>query len=218
MPCIEVDTLSTLPRNFPHSIDIFARQREPVRLGDRQRLGDFSAGFLFLFYVPAMDKIDKIVRQRITESFYWKRHCFALNAATLCDKAAELSAVGGLHANSRPTPFLCLVYKLVLINPEREIIEEILHQPHFKYLTAIAAVFVRLMYPAADAYTLLEPLLADYRKLRWQTHNDEKLRHMDELADLLLDGNRAFDLTFTRLPPRIQLEDRGLLGPPLEFV
>ncbi|PRT55588.1 Pre-mRNA-splicing factor 38 [Wickerhamiella sorbophila] len=164
-----------------------------------------------------MEKVDKILKQRITESFYWKQHCFGLNSATLCDKAAEIKAVGGLHLNSRPTPFICLVYKLVLIRPEREIVEELLHQPYFKYLTAIAAVYIRLMYPSVDVYKLLEPLLADYRKLRWQTRNEEVLRHMDELIDMLLEETSVMDLTFPRLIPRIQLEDRRLLDPPVEY-
>lgn len=153
---------------------------------------------------------DKIVRQRIYDSTYWKQFCYELNAATLCDEAVKLTCVGGLCSNQRPTPFLCLCLKLALIHPEREIIEEYLKQPHFKYLTAIAAVYVRLFYSPKDVFLLLEPLLKDYRKLRFQTATSMELRHVDELADMLLTQSRLCDISFPLLLARHLLEDRGL--------
>ena len=40
---------------------------------------------------------EKAVRDRITDSYYWKEQCFGLNAATLCDRAVELS--GSCHGD-----------------------------------------------------------------------------------------------------------------------
>nr|KMM67735.1 hypothetical protein CPAG_04068 [Coccidioides posadasii RMSCC 3488] len=36
---------------------------------------------------------EKAVRDRITDSYYWKEQCFGLNAATLCDRAVELGYI-----------------------------------------------------------------------------------------------------------------------------
>ena len=41
-----------------------------------------------------------------------------------------------------------------------------IQQDHFKYLRAIGAFYFRLTAKARDVYMVLEPLLADRRKLR----------------------------------------------------
>lgn len=76
--------------------------------------------------------MEKAVRDRITESYYWKEQCFGLNAATLCDRAVELTFIGGTYGQQKPTPFLCLVFKLLQLTPEREVVLEYLHNEDFK--------------------------------------------------------------------------------------
>jgi pre-mRNA-splicing factor 38A len=71
---------------------------------------------------------EKGVRDRITESYYWKEQCFGLNAATLCDRAAELKFIGGTTGiMGKPTPFLCLAFKMLQLVPEKDIILEFLN-------------------------------------------------------------------------------------------
>jgi pre-mRNA-splicing factor 38A len=71
---------------------------------------------------------EKAVRDRITDSYYWKEQCFGLNAATLCDRAAELSSIGGTYGGTqKPTPFLCLAFKMLQLAPEKEIVLEYLN-------------------------------------------------------------------------------------------
>jgi pre-mRNA-splicing factor 38A len=71
---------------------------------------------------------EKAVRDRVTESYYWKEQCFGLNAATLCDRAVELTAIGGTFGVAqKPTPFLCLAFKMAQLAPERRIVECWLH-------------------------------------------------------------------------------------------
>jgi pre-mRNA-splicing factor 38A len=71
---------------------------------------------------------EKGVRERITESYYWKEQCFGLNAATLCDRAADLKFIGGTTGiTGKPTPFLCLAFKLLQLVPEKSIILEYLN-------------------------------------------------------------------------------------------
>jgi pre-mRNA-splicing factor 38A len=71
---------------------------------------------------------EKGVRERITDSYFWKEQCFGLNAATLCDRAAELKFIGGTTGiMGKPTPFLCLAFKLLQLVPEKDIILEFLN-------------------------------------------------------------------------------------------
>lgn len=157
--------------------------------------------------------IEKIIRERILDSVYWKEQCFGLTAATLCDRAVDLKAIGGQYANQKVTPFLCLVFKLIQLQPEEEIIKEYLNQSDFKYLRAIAAFYVRLFYKPEDIYKLLEPLLNDYRKLRIRTANGVHLTFMDEFIDSLLTQRRVCDITLPVLTKRVVLEDTDVLEP-----
>ncbi len=78
--------------------------------------------------------IEKIIRERILETLYWKEQCFGLNAATWCDRATALMCIGGQTALQQPTDFMCLVFKLLQIQPEKDIILAYLDdQGDFKY-------------------------------------------------------------------------------------
>ncbi|KAI9659272.1 MAG: hypothetical protein M1821_001530 [Bathelium mastoideum] len=71
---------------------------------------------------------EKAVRDRITESYYWKEQCFGLNAATLCDRAVDLTFIGGTYGVSqKPTPFLCLAFKMLQLTPGKEIVQTYLN-------------------------------------------------------------------------------------------
>lgn len=46
----------------------------------------------------------------------------------------EIRFVGGIYAgNVKPTPFLCLVLKMLQIQPEKDIIVEFIRQEEYKY-------------------------------------------------------------------------------------
>ncbi|CAF0839278.1 unnamed protein product [Rotaria sordida] len=77
--------------------------------------------------------IEKIIRSRIYDCRYWKEDCFALTAELVVDKAVELKYIGGVSGgNIRPTPFLCLVLKMLQICPEKDIIVEFIKNEEFK--------------------------------------------------------------------------------------
>ncbi|KAG9198830.1 hypothetical protein G6514_009297 [Epicoccum nigrum] len=85
------------------------------------------SGLLIRGQNPAL-LFEKGVRERITESYYWKEQCFGLNAATLCDRAVELKFIGGTSGiTGRPTPFLCLAFKMLQLVPEKRIVLEMLN-------------------------------------------------------------------------------------------
>lgn len=176
---------------------------------------------------------EKAVRDRITDSFYWKEQCFGLNAATLCDRAVELTSIGGTYGVSeKPSPFLCLAFKLLQLNPDRDVILEYLNfsdpgsddegdnpmengvvkeRGDFKYLRALGAFYVRLTFDAVDVYKTLEPLLLDYRKLKRRVRDTFTLTYMDQFVDDLLTKDRVCGTSLWKLPSRQQLEDLELL-------
>ena len=156
--------------------------------------------------------LEKPVRDRIVESYYWKEQCFALNAATLCDKASQLTYIGGTYGQQKPTPFLCLLFKLLQLLPEKEIIMVYLQQREFKYLTALAAFYVRLTSEPVEVFKTLEPLLGDWRKLRRRTREGGwRLGWMDGFVDDLLVKDRVCATSLRKLPSRMILEDLGQL-------
>ena len=157
--------------------------------------------------------LEKAVRDRIVDSYYWKESCFAINEATLCDRAATLNSLGGTYGGAqKPTPFLCLALKLLQLTPSKEIILEYLHQEEFKYLSALAAFYVRLTFEAKEVYTTLEPLLGDWRKLRRRTREGRyALTYLDQFVDDLLMKSRVCGTSLMALPKRMVLEDLGQL-------
>ncbi|SJX64668.1 related to PRP38A-pre-mRNA-splicing factor [Sporisorium reilianum f. sp. reilianum] len=158
--------------------------------------------------------IEKPVRARIYESPFWKEHCFALSAATILPLATSLHHIGGLVGLQRPSHFLCLLQKLLQIQPEPAIVSAYLGARQFKYLRALAAFYVRLTYKSTDIYTLLEPLLEDGRKLRRRGSGGEfSIVHMDEWIDMLLTEERVCDIILPRLTRRDVCETRDGLPP-----
>jgi pre-mRNA-splicing factor 38A len=158
---------------------------------------------------------EKPVRDRIVESYYWKEQCFGLNAATILDRATELTFIGGTYGIAqKPTPFLCLAFKLLQITPERDIIMFYLEQEEYKYLRALAAFYIRIAWEKdEDVYQTLEPYLNDMRKLKRRTREGWALTHVDEFIDDLLIKTRVCATTLPKINPRLFLEDEDRLEP-----
>jgi pre-mRNA-splicing factor 38A len=159
--------------------------------------------------------LPKPVRDRITDSYYWKEQCFGLNAATLLDRALELTYIGGTHgAAQKPSPFLCLAFKLLQLTPAKDIILFYLGLAgeEFKYLRALAAFYVRLTWEVdEEVYTTLEPLLSDKRKLRRRMREGWRVTFVDEFVDELLMGSRVCATPLPKIHPRAFLEDEDRL-------
>ena len=55
-------------------------------------------------------------------------------AATLVDKAMELKYIGGTFGgNKKATPFICLVLKMLQLQPEKEIVIEFIKNEDYRY-------------------------------------------------------------------------------------
>lgn len=159
--------------------------------------------------------VEKIIRSRIYDSKYWKEECFALSAELLVDKAMELRFIGGVYGgNIKPTPFLCLILKMLQIQPEKDIIVEFIKNEEFKYVRALGAFYMRLVGNSLECYKYLEPLLIDSRKLRRQNREGKfELIHMDEFVDELLREERLCDIILPRIQKRHVLEENNEIDP-----
>ena len=112
----------------------------------------------------SQNMVEKILRLRIYDSLFWKEHCFALTAESLVDKSIELAYVGGTYShNNKPTPFICLVLKMLQLQPEKDIILEFIKNEDYKYVRALGAFYLRMVGGAEDVYQYLEPLYNDDR-------------------------------------------------------
>lgn len=160
--------------------------------------------------------IDTATRDRITDSLFWKEQCFGLNAATLLDRAVEMTYIGGTYGvGMKPTPFLCLAFKLLTLVPDNEIIHEYLNAggEEWKYVRALGAFYVRLTFEPDEVYKTLEPLLLDSRKLRRRRKEEYTLTYLDEFVDELLTKERSCATSLWKLPSRQVLEDLDKLEP-----
>ena len=157
--------------------------------------------------------VEKITRLRVYESRFWKEECFALTAELLVDKAVALRYFGGAYGGKiKPTPFLCLLLKMLQIAPEKEIIIEFIKQEEFKYMRLLGALYMRMTASSLETYKYLEPLLNDYRKVRKMTkHGHFELTYMDEVIDEMLTSDMVIDITMPRLQKRYQLEESNEL-------
>eukprot|EP01036_Dinobryon_divergens_P034823 gene34823-45049_t len=156
--------------------------------------------------------IEKITRLKIYNSNYWKEECFGLTAETVVDKAICLKYFGGTYGgNLQPTKFLCLLLKMLQLQPEKDIILEFIKNEDFKYLRLLGAFYLRLVGKPDDVYQYLEPLYNDYRKIIFRGTKGFELKHIDELIDMLLTEELVCDIALPYVPKRLKLEETGIL-------
>lgn len=157
--------------------------------------------------------IEEVTRWRIYETRYWMEECFALSAAELAGKAMELKYVSGTVApNTRPTPFLCLVAKMLQIQPDMDIVLTFIQNKEFKYLRCLGMYYFRLVADQIDIYKTLEPYYSDFRKIKHQQDDGSfRLMHIDEFVDALLTEERFLSMQLPRLSKRRIFEAQDLL-------
>jgi pre-mRNA-splicing factor 38A len=169
----------------------------------------------FLHGTDPQNLMEYITRQKIYDCRYWKEECFGLTAVNVLEKASTLKCIGAsFGGNMQPTKFLCLVLKLLQIQPSNELVDEFIQTEDFKYVRALGAFYKRLTGRPADIYKCLEPLYLDYRKLRYRHVDEWKIVHMDEFIHSLLTEERVCGIALPRLPQRKRLEQEGYLEGP----
>ncbi|KUI69159.1 Pre-mRNA-splicing factor 38A [Cytospora mali] len=161
--------------------------------------------------------MEKAVRERIVDSYFFKEQCFGVNEADIVNRVADhVYFIGGTYGSTqKPTPFLCLAFKLLQLAPGDDILREYLEYggDKFKYLRALAVFYIRLTRRAKDVYTMLEPYLEDRRKLRRKGRNGTSLTYVDEFVDDLLVKDRVCGTSLWKMPSRDLLEDLDELEP-----
>ncbi|KAI1427076.1 PRP38-domain-containing protein [Xylaria sp. FL1777] len=161
--------------------------------------------------------MEKAVRERIVDSYFWKEQCFGVNEADVVDRVVDhVTFVGGTYGDSqKPSPFLCLAFKLLQLAPDDDVLEAYLRHggDKFKYLRALACFYVRLTRRAENVFGILEPFLEDRRKLRRRGRAGAKITFVDEFVDELLTKDRVCATSLWQMPKREILEDLDLLEP-----
>lgn len=161
--------------------------------------------------------MEKPVRERIVDCYFWKDQCFGVNEADIINRVVEhVHFIGGTYGDAqRPSPFLCLAFKLLQLAPSDEILQEYLEYggEKFKYLRALACFYIRLTRQAKDVYKTLEGYLVDPRKLRQRTRTGTRLTFMDQFVDDLLVKDRVCGTSLWKMPKREVLEDLEVLEP-----
>jgi len=77
--------------------------------------------------------VDYTVRKKVYDFLFWKENCFGISAETLIDKAVRMNYVGGTYGGSRkPTEFICLILKILQIQPEKKTIFEYIINKEYK--------------------------------------------------------------------------------------
>ena len=133
--------------------------------------------------------IDQIVRNRIFSNSYWKEECHALNGTvlylfavavkhwltsltpiieeTLIDRAIKLDCIGGTYGGyNYPSKFLCLLLKMLQIQPSIDVIEAYITNDDYKYIRALGALYLRLTGSPIQIFHMLEPLYNNFSKVR----------------------------------------------------
>ncbi|KAL4451001.1 hypothetical protein ABPG74_021323 [Tetrahymena malaccensis] len=157
--------------------------------------------------------IEAVIRNKIYQNRYWKEKLPGLTAASIIDEALELDYVGGTYGgNRKPSKFLMLSLKLLQISPEKAEVMEYINQEDYKYLTALGCFYIRLVASSEDIYKILEPLYADYRKLRIRDLDGSfKIIHMDEFVENLINQEVYLDTLLPNIQKRRVLEENGAL-------
>ena len=187
-----------------------------------------TLGFMRAHGMDPQSLLPQIVRERVYASRYWKEYCFGLDAETILDKVKDIECVGFCYGGfNTPSPFLCLLVKLLQISPDFGIIQAYLthsgghpvydtdaRRCDLRYLRALICLYVRLVASPLAVYQILEPLLNDYRKLIAITPTGHfEVMCMDEWISMLIDGREriVFGLLLPLLQDRIHLEKKGLI-------
>merc|ERR1739848_428100 len=109
--------------------------------------------------------------------------------------------------------------KMLQIQPEVEIIIELIRNEDYKYVRLLGAFYMRLSGKDNEVYQYLEPLYNDYRKIRLMSEEGTfLLSSVDEIIDDLLRKDIVFDTTMPRIQYRYILESQGRIGPRLSLL
>lgn len=168
---------------------------------------------------------------RIAHCTYFRGACADLDEETLLDvavadggtgSAVGVDYVGGVRP--QPAPFVCLLLRMQQLgigasdDSSLAVLRAYLEQREFVYVRLLAAVHARVaLRSGALVYRLLDPLYADYRRVRVRAADGTVTEeHVDEFIDRLLraqPGEEVLDgVRVPFLASRYALEAAGELA------
>ena len=120
--------------------------------------------------------VERITRDKIYAMTYWKEKCFGVSAAALVDLAMGIREFGGVYGGTqRCTDFICLLLKMLQIQPDKEIVVRLPGQPRcavgvlrpraqvefikneeHKYVRMLGAFYLRMVGKPLEVYQYLE--------------------------------------------------------------
>lgn len=161
--------------------------------------------------------IDTIIRNKIYNTLYWKLNCFGLNVESLIDECFKLQYIGLYELNSnnnKPTAFICLLLKLLQIQPDNDIITLCIQQNILKYCRCLFMLYLRIVSSNASyIYNTLEKHYNDYRKIIIINHNNTyDIIHIDEYIDILLNNNEIYGIKLPLLMKRSILQQNNRIN------
>merc|ERR1712093_277306 len=90
--------------------------------------------------------------------------------------------------------------KMLQIQPDKEVIIELIRNEDYKYVRFLGAFYFRLTRNSVEIYQYLDPLYNDFRKIRVRTtEGTYAASHVDELIDELLTRDMFFDTALPRI-------------------
>jgi PRP38 family len=165
--------------------------------------------------------LEYLLRQRIYQTRYWKEVGFGLTVADVLEKSIQqLRSIGSSIPQN--TVFLSLLLKLLQLHPEPSMMETtFLRAEDFPYTRLLGACYIRLTARPVEIYEALEPLLSDYRSIRYFRGNQWDHTTVDQFvysALLRTGGSHSssspinyWDVAVPRLPARSILQEAGYL-------
>lgn len=176
--------------------------------------------------------IEPIIRHRIQDSLFYKQYLYLTNESTILPIIIDhVKYISGMDSSNRPSQFICCLFRMLEIEPSKEIIKIYLKQLNFnefKYLTILSLLYIRLVFKNNEIYEILDEFYQDFRKIRIKLKFPKfdvnnlpifyKISYIDEWIDELLINERIIDLKLPRLIPRLTLVQRGLITPRKYYV
>lgn len=162
--------------------------------------------------------VEKILRERIQDSYYWHTIASTLTFYELLDECVKNVHIIGTYLKQSKTEvckFIILIFRLLQFNPQLitfDIVKWLIVGDHgFKYLTVLFMLYARIVWEdPVDVWNVLESKLNDFRKIRLIDNDGTvKLYHIDEIANMLLQNDKFIDMALPRLVNRWVLEEKS---------
>jgi len=166
---------------------------------------------------------------RALQTPFYLGECAQAHFGHAISELADIRVVSTI-THGLPSHGICWLARIARLRPSPEVVCYLVSQPHFKYLAAYFAIFLRMTMRGVGVYRLLEPLYQDPRRLLVCFPGEGNdgigpvsgdamhVLHFDEFVELLLASDSFLGIRALPLRPRRELEARGFLSPLIDVL